>query len=117
MAGSVSYGTSRRALIEGVPVGGKTGTAQDASSDRVAEEDEDRPEHLRNHAWFVAVAPIDDPEIAIAVFMEHGGSGGAVASPIGGQLLAAYFGTEVAYREVPVTETTETAAIEGDGPP
>lgn len=115
MAGSVAYGTSRRASIEGVQVGGKTGTAQVASADRVAEEDADRPEHLRNHAWFVAVAPIDDPEIAIAVFMEHGGSGGAVASPIGGQLLAAYFGTEVAYRQVPVPTTTETTVGEGAG--
>jgi len=113
MAGSIAYGTSRRARLEGVTVGGKTGTAQVASSTRVAEEDADRPVHLRNHAWFIAVAPLDDPEIAIAVFMEHGGSGGAVASPIGGQLLAEYFGAEIAYREVPVPATADPGAGEG----
>ncbi len=115
LAGSIAYGTSRRAQLAGITAGGKTGTAQVASASRVAEEDADRPEHLRNHAWFIAVAPIDDPEIAIAVFMEHGGSGGAVASPIGGQLLAAYFGTEVAYREIAVPATVETPADEGEG--
>jgi len=115
LAGSIAYGTSRRAQLDGVTVGGKTGTAQVASSERVAEENADRPEHLRNHAWFIAVAPIDDPEIAIAVFVEHGGSGGAVASPIGGQLLAAYFGTEVAYREITTPAVTETTAGENEG--
>jgi penicillin-binding protein 2 len=108
MAGSIVYGTSTRAQLEGVTVGGKTGTAQVASSDRVAKENEDRPVHLRNHAWFIAVAPIDEPEIVVAVFLEHGGSGGEIASPIGGQILAAYFGTEVAYREIDVPANAET---------
>jgi len=115
MAGSIAYGTSRRARLDGITVGGKTGTAQVASASRVAEENEDRPEHLRNHAWFIAVAPIDDPEIAIAVFVEHGGSGGAVASPIGAQILAQYFGAEIAYREIAVPATTETTLGEGEG--
>lgn len=113
MAGSIAYGTSRRARLDGITVGGKTGTAQVASSDRVAEENADRPEHLRNHAWFIAVAPIDDPEIALAVFVEHGGSGGAVASPIGGQILAAYFGAEIAYRKITVPATAEPTVGEG----
>lgn len=113
MAGSIAYGTSRRARLDGVTVGGKTGTTQVASSSRVAEENADRPEHLRNHAWFIAVAPIDDPEIALAVFVEHGGSGGAVASPIGGQILAAYFGTEIAYREITVPATIAPTLGEG----
>ncbi|NKB87533.1 MAG: penicillin-binding protein 2 [Acidobacteria bacterium] len=114
LAGSVAYGTSRRAQIADVAAGGKTGTAQVASSSRVAEDNADRPEHLRNHAWFVAVAPVENPEIAVAVFVEHGGSGGVVAAPIGGQLLAAYFGTEVSYREIaPTTEPVEETATDG----
>lgn len=112
MAGSISYGTSRQARLQPIQVGGKTGTAQLASSERVAEKDEDRPEHLRNHAWFVAVAPIQEPEIVLAVFLEHAGGGGAVAAPLGGQVLASYFGVpadQVGYREIPIDprETTQ----------
>lgn len=114
LAGSIRYGSSRRAGLASTAVGGKTGTAQVASRSRVAEENEDRPEHLRNHAWFIAVAPLENPEVAIAVFVEHGGSGGGVAAPIGGELLAQHFGDEIAFRELPVateaqtTEDTET---------
>jgi len=116
MARSVAYGTSSRARLTDVIAGGKTGTAQVASADRVAEENEDRPEHLRNHAWFVAVAPIDDPEIAVAVFVEHGGSGGVVAATIGGALLAQHFGTEVADTEIVAPATpAEVPPTERDG--
>ncbi|HJO03230.1 MAG TPA: penicillin-binding protein 2 [Acidobacteriota bacterium] len=123
MAGSVAYGSSWRARHPTVAVGGKTGTAQVASTARVAAEDEDRPEHLRNHAWFVAAAPIDDPEVAVAVYLENGGSGGGAAAPIGGEILASYFGEpleEGAVRRLPigdpadVTEPTIDADPEGN---
>jgi penicillin-binding protein 2 len=107
MTGSVAFGSSRRARLETVPVAGKTGTAQVASAENVARDNEDRPEFLRNHAWFVGVAPIDDPEIAIAVFLEHGGSGGGDAAPVGGELLGDYFDLhpdEVGIRQIPVTQ-------------
>ncbi|BAU56495.1 Penicillin-binding protein 2 [Halorhodospira halochloris] len=59
---------------------GKTGTAQ--ITERDVDDDEERPEHLRNHALFIGLAPADDPQIAIAVVIEHGGSGGAAAAPV-----------------------------------
>lgn len=59
---------------------GKTGTAQ--ITQREDEEDQDIPEHLRSHALFIGLAPADDPQIAIAVVIEHGGSGGAAAAPV-----------------------------------
>lgn len=105
MAGSVAYGSSRRARLDTVAVGGKTGTAQVAAAGNVARNDEDRRFELRNHAWFVAVAPIDDPQVALVVFLEHGGSGGRNAAPIGGEILATYFGLppeQVTYREIPI---------------
>ncbi len=83
-------GSGWRARDPNLPIGGKTGTAQVASFD-VAGPEADRPEHLRNHAWFVGLAPAADPEVAIAVFVEHGGGGGAVAAPLGGAILSAYF--------------------------
>jgi penicillin-binding protein 2 len=42
----------------------------------------------------VAVAPFEDPEIAVAVVVEHGGKGGAVAAPIAKALLREYFKTK-----------------------
>src|SRR5262249_43568261 len=47
----------------------------------------------RDHAWFVAYAPADDPAIAIATLVEHaaGGGGGAVAAPITKQVLQTFF--------------------------
>jgi len=45
----------------------------------------------RDHAWFAAFAPADAPEIAVVVLVEHGGGGGAVAAPIAGKVIAAWF--------------------------
>jgi penicillin-binding protein 2 len=49
-----------------------------------------------DHAWFVAVAPVQDPEIAVAVFVEHGGGGGAVAAPIAKKAIEGYFRNKAA---------------------
>ena len=45
-----------------------------------------------DHALFVAYAPFDNPEIAVAVLVEHAGHGGSVAGPVAEDMLAAYFG-------------------------
>jgi penicillin-binding protein A len=65
------------ARIDGVSVAGKTGTAQ------VGPRDEP-------HSWFIGFAPADSPQIAVAVIVENGGSGGERAAPIGGRLMARY---------------------------
>jgi penicillin-binding protein 2 len=86
------HGTAGRARLEGISVAGKTGTAQVASRQRIsASADQNRPEHLRNHAWFVGFAPRVNPEIAIAVLVEHGGGGGAAAAPVAQKIFQAYF--------------------------
>ncbi len=85
-------GTGWRARVQGVAVSGKTGTAQVASMSNLTErKDEDRPEHLRNHAWFVGYAPRENPELALAVLVEHGGQGGRAAAPIAQKIFQAYF--------------------------
>lgn len=91
MRDAVVSGTAWRARIPAAPVAGKTGTAQVASADVVAANNEDRPYELRTHAWFVGFAPFDEPEIAVAVVVEHGGAGGAAAAPIGGEILRAFY--------------------------
>ncbi len=88
------HGTGKKARIEGVLVAGKTGTAQVVSlekGDRKGNE-EDLPEAMRDHAWFVAIAPADKPKIAVAVVIEHGGHGGSAAAPIAKNILSAYLG-------------------------
>lgn len=73
-------------------ISGKTGTAQvyalsqnDEDEDAVVRDD--IPAHLRDHALFVGYAPTDAPTIAIAVIVENGGSGGAIAAPIAGNVM------------------------------
>ncbi len=70
-------GTGRGAAIPSAAVCGKTGTAQNP--------------HGRDHALFVAYAPEKDPEIALAIVLEHAGHGGAVAAPLARKILSAYF--------------------------
>jgi penicillin-binding protein 2 len=79
-------GTARVAISSVVKIGGKTGTAQVVSKTRQA-----AGERFMDHAWFVAVAPDDKPEVALAVFVEHGGHGGATAAPIAKKAIEAYF--------------------------
>jgi penicillin-binding protein 2 len=64
-------------------VAGKTGTAQviSMSQDNQGHEEPVYDRH-RDHAWFIGFAPYENPQIAIAVFIEHGGHGGSAAAPV-----------------------------------
>jgi len=86
-------GTGRRARLKDIKVSGKTGTAQVVKL-KVTEDikkGEEIPYQFRDHAWFIAFAPFEKPEVAVAVLMEHGGHGGASAAPVAKKLLKAYF--------------------------
>ena len=87
-------GTAARAKlkIKGVQMGGKTGTTQVrriSLKERAKGiiRDEDLPWKYRNHAWFMAYAPHDNPQYAVAVIAEHGRSGSGVAAPIASKIL------------------------------
>jgi len=82
----VSSGTGKNAKLPQVEVAGKTGTSQVVSLEK-----EKLSKAFANHAWFVAYAPADNPQLAVAVIIEHGGGGGAVAAPIARRLLAKRF--------------------------
>jgi penicillin-binding protein 2 len=45
---------------------------------------------LRDHAWFVAFAPYEQPEVAVSVIILHGGHGGSAAAPVAQRVLAKY---------------------------
>jgi len=85
-------GTGRRARSRNIKIAGKTGTAQVVSLSAVSkyEEEEDIPFEFRDHAWFVGYAPYEDPKVAVAVILEHGGSGGKNAAPLVRQIVEAY---------------------------
>lgn len=83
-------GTGWRAAIPGRGVAGKTGTTQVARVSAETDSD-DLPRELRSHSWFVGFAPAENPRVAFAVFVEHGGHGGESAAPLARQVLEGYF--------------------------
>jgi len=84
MQAAVDWGTARRAKLEGVTVAGKTGTAEYPGP-------RDKEGNLPTLAWFIAFAPVEDPQIALVVFIEGGGSGAEVAVPVAAEILRHYF--------------------------
>lgn len=82
-----SSGTGWTAKSATTLIGGKTGTAQVVG---IRKDSKHLPEKFRDHAWFVAFAPEENPEIALTVFVEHGGHGGSAAAPIAKKAIEAY---------------------------
>lgn len=86
MTAVVQSGSGTAAQIPGVPVAGKTGTAQTGV------------EGASPHAWFTGFAPADNPQVAVAVIVQHGGSlgseatGGRIAAPIARAVMEAVMG-------------------------
>ena len=83
MIGVVRGGTGTAAAIPGVTVAGKTGTAELVTTHGGPQDD------ANTNAWFVAFAPAEDPEVAVAVMLVGGGFGGDSAAPIARQVLQA----------------------------
>ncbi len=79
-----------RARVPGAEMAGKTGTVQ-VIAQSARTEAKALPFKFRDHAWFTSFAPAQNPEIVVAVFAEHGGSGSGVAAPIAQALHAKYF--------------------------
>jgi len=92
----VKQGTARLAQIDSVAVCGKTGTAQNP--------------HGENHSVFIAFAPKDNPQIAIAVFVENSGYGGTWAAPIASLMIEEYLKGEISKKR----EWLEKRMLNGD---
>ncbi|MDD5674547.1 MAG: penicillin-binding protein 2 [Chitinivibrionales bacterium] len=80
-------GTGGQATVPGVPVGGKTGSAQN-------------PQGELTHALFIAIAPIQNPVIACGVVVENAGHGGSIAAPIAGKIFRYYFANKPEGKQV-----------------
>jgi penicillin-binding protein 2 len=79
--------------VEGLAYGGKTGTVQVVGG-LIGVRPENQDWAVRNHAWFISFAPLDDPQIVVVVFNEHGGAGSSGAAPIAAELYRSWFGLE-----------------------
>ncbi len=82
--GGTAYWTVR---LKHLKVAGKTGTAQVVRLDSARQ---DLEEH-QDHAWFVAYAPVEKPQLVLCVMVEHGGHGSSAAGPIAKKILSEYF--------------------------
>ncbi len=85
-------GTGWIARIPGIDVAGKTGTAQVVGMKEDNKENpvESKHLHFRDHAWFIAFAPAEQPRVAVAVLIEHGGHGSTAAGPIAREMIKTY---------------------------
>lgn len=94
-------GTARVARIEGINMGGKTGSAQVVRLDQYKHlQEEDIPYKYRDHALFICFAPAEDPEIAVTVIVEHGLHGGSSAAPVAREIMQKYFANRIAVDKI-----------------
>ncbi len=89
-------GTAHGAASELLEFSGKTGTAQVLGRRRrrqqgIEIEDKKGWDPYREHAWFAGYAPSGDPEIAVVVLVEHGGSGGTIAGPVAREVIEGWY--------------------------
>jgi penicillin-binding protein 2 len=88
-----SRGTAKRVNIPGADIAGKTGTTQVMAfaANDIYSKCENRPINQRHHGWFVAFAPAENPEIAVAALAEHSCHGGPGAGPVVHEIMKDYF--------------------------
>ena len=98
----VNGGTGGQAAVRGIQVAGKTGTAQNP--------------HGEDHAWFITFAPLNNPVIAMAVLIENGGSGGAIAAPIAGLCLEKFFYNQILPRVYAAKNTVKSDSLDAETP-
>ncbi len=88
-------GTARSSRLADIEISGKTGTSQVISRKKDdTRSEQERPAHLRPHAWFIAFAPSAAPEIAVSVLVEHGEHGSSAAAPIATELIKTFLRVE-----------------------
>ena len=113
-------GTARRARIiePELAMAGKTGTSQVrriTTSERISGvlKNAERPWEQRDHALFVAYAPVDAPRYAVAVVVEHGGSGSRAAAPVARDILRETQRRDPLRKPSPSTSAMVPAATDG----
>ena len=98
----VERGTARGMRSSLVTIAGKTGTAQVVGLQHGPKHD--IPKELKDHAWFVGYAPVEAPQIAVVVLVEHMGHGGSAAAPLAKELIEAYIRFNSNAKDIPVND-------------
>jgi penicillin-binding protein 2 len=106
-------GTGSAARLNEVEVAGKTGTSQVV---KLGVQKGNLPYQYRDHALFVAFAPYEKPEVAVAVVVEHGEHGGSAAAPVARAIFSKYFEEKGIIRK-PVPPDESGAAVGDNGEP
>lgn len=88
-------GTATNAIVPGIKVCGKTGTAQNNQRGG------------KDHSWFICFAPMENPEIAIAVIVENAGFGATVAAPIARDMMMKFFKIQPVIKKDSTVATSE----------
>jgi penicillin-binding protein 2 len=86
------HGTGSSARLKAFTVAGKTGTAQVLELGREKAVSKEVAAEFEDHAWFLAIAPVENPTLAVAILVENGGHGGSAAAPIAKKMFEAYLG-------------------------
>ncbi len=97
MAGAVNFGTARIAAIDSIQVCGKTGTAENP--------------HGKSHSWFSCFAPLENPQIAVAIIVENGGWGASYAAPIASLVMEKYINGKISEKRKPLEERMKNADL------
>lgn len=101
-------GTGGAARSPAILVAGKTGTAQVVEMKGAYLKSEHLSYFNRDHAWFVSYAPVEKPQIAIAILVEHGGHGGEAAAPMAKKVYEKFI-----EMQKPATENKQEVRAEG----
>jgi penicillin-binding protein 2 len=101
---------------------GKTGTAQVVALQQNSRKSKFSGSQYKDHSWFIAFAPVENPKIAIAVIVENGGWGASAAGPIVRQIFDSYLlqsesnnqESQVKYKKFTPTKMTQPVSIGDD---
>lgn len=107
-------GTGAAARLGDVTVAGKTGTSQVV---KLRDSKQGTPYQFRDHALFVAFAPYEKPEIAVAVVVEHGEHGASAAAPIAGRIMRAWFDSKKPPKKAAPADSAQDDETDEETPP
>ncbi len=107
-------GTAGRLRYNDFKIAGKTGTAQVVRMKKRIKDITKIPYKFRDHALFAGFAPFDNPEIVVAVIVEHGGFGSKGAAPLALDVISAFMSSEEKFRPKPDEDINNSGTAKED---
>jgi len=104
-------GTAYRSRLADIRFAGKTGTAQVATLGKVRLKETAMTFLQRDHAWFAAIAPVEEPELVVVVLNEHGGHGASDAAPTAAAIIQKFFELKRADANASIAASTSLPSV------